>query len=43
MDDGVRLRTWTTGTRTARPPVILLHGGPGLWTTSNPSPACSNR
>jgi proline iminopeptidase len=31
MDDGVRLRTWTTGTRTARPPVILLHGGPGLW------------
>lgn len=30
-DDGVRLRTWTTGTPSARPPVILLHGGPGLW------------
>jgi proline iminopeptidase len=30
-DDGVRLRTWTTGRRTGRPPVVLLHGGPGLW------------
>lgn len=30
-DDGVRLRTWTTGTPSGRPPVILLHGGPGLW------------
>jgi proline iminopeptidase len=31
VDDGVRLRTWTTGTATARPAVVLLHGGPGLW------------
>lgn len=30
-DDGVRLRTWTTGTRGELPPVVLLHGGPGLW------------
>ena len=31
LSDGVRLRTWTTGTPTSVPPVILLHGGPGLW------------
>jgi proline iminopeptidase len=31
IDDGVRLHTWTTGTRTGHPPVLLLHGGPGLW------------
>ena len=42
LSDGTRLRTWTTGTATARtatttgtattrPPVILVHGGPGLW------------
>jgi proline iminopeptidase len=31
MHDGTRLRTWTTGTRGALPPVVLLHGGPGLW------------
>lgn len=31
LSDGTRLRTWTTGTTTAKPPVILLHGGPGLW------------
>ncbi|WP_433018725.1 alpha/beta fold hydrolase [Kribbella sp. CA-294648] len=31
LSDGTRLRTWTTGTPTARPPVVLLHGGPGLW------------
>jgi proline iminopeptidase len=31
VDDGVRLRTWTTGTATRLPPVVLLHGGPGLW------------
>lgn len=29
--DGVRLRTWTSGTPGASPPVLLLHGGPGLW------------
>jgi proline iminopeptidase len=31
MDDGVRLRTWTTGTAGGAPPVVLVHGGPGLW------------
>ncbi|WP_433306915.1 alpha/beta fold hydrolase [Actinoplanes sp. CA-030573] len=31
VDDGVRLRTWTTGTAGDRPAVVLLHGGPGLW------------
>jgi proline iminopeptidase len=31
VDDGVRLRTWTTGTPTRAPAVVLLHGGPGLW------------
>jgi pimeloyl-ACP methyl ester carboxylesterase len=30
-EDGVRLRTWTTGLgRPGRPAVVLLHGGPGL-------------
>jgi proline iminopeptidase len=24
-------RTWTTGTATGHPPVVLVHGGPGLW------------
>jgi proline iminopeptidase len=31
VDDGVRLRTWTTGTARRLPAVVLLHGGPGLW------------
>ncbi|NUT37812.1 MAG: alpha/beta hydrolase [Hamadaea sp.] len=31
MDDGVRLRTWTDGVLADLPPVVLLHGGPGLW------------
>ncbi len=31
MDDGIRLRTWTTGKPIGHPPVVLLHGGPGLW------------
>ncbi|WP_248294831.1 alpha/beta fold hydrolase [Actinoplanes sp. TBRC 11911] len=31
VDDGVRLRTWTTGTPARLPPVLVLHGGPGLW------------
>ncbi|MFI5930892.1 alpha/beta fold hydrolase [Actinoplanes sp. NPDC051494] len=31
VDDGVRLRTWTTGSAAGHPPVLLLHGGPGLW------------
>lgn len=31
LDDGVRLRTWTTGDAASRrPPVVMLHGGPGL-------------
>jgi len=29
--DGVRLWTVTTGTTTSAPPVVILHGGPGLW------------
>jgi len=29
--DGVRLWTATTGTATSAPPVVILHGGPGLW------------
>ncbi|MEU4286608.1 alpha/beta hydrolase [Kribbella sp. NPDC026596] len=29
--DGVRLWTATTGTPTSAPPVVILHGGPGLW------------
>jgi proline iminopeptidase len=31
VDDGVRLRTWTAGTAGPLPPVVLLHGGPGMW------------
>lgn len=31
VDDGTRLRTWTMGRLDAFPPVLLLHGGPGLW------------
>jgi len=31
LSDGVRLRTRTTGTPSAAPPVVLVHGGPGLW------------
>jgi proline iminopeptidase len=31
LSDGVRLRTYTSGTPSAAPPVVLLHGGPGLW------------
>ncbi|MEE2057261.1 alpha/beta fold hydrolase [Rhodococcus artemisiae] len=30
MDDDATLRTWTTGLRRSAPPVVLLHGGPGL-------------
>ncbi|TCN44552.1 alpha/beta hydrolase family protein [Kribbella orskensis] len=39
LPDGTRLRTWTTGTATARPPVILVHGGPGLWDYLEPAAA----
>jgi proline iminopeptidase len=31
LSDGVRLRTYSSGTPSAAPPVVLLHGGPGLW------------
>lgn len=31
LRDGVRLATYQSGTPTALPPVVLLHGGPGLW------------
>lgn len=31
LSDGAELATWRTGTETGRPPVVLLHGGPGLW------------
>ena len=31
VDDGTRLRTWTSGSGGALPAVVLLHGGPGLW------------
>ncbi len=30
MDDDATLRTWTTGLRRSAPPVVLLHGGPGI-------------
>jgi len=31
LDDGARLRTWTTGEADPeRLPVVLLHGGPGI-------------
>ena len=31
MDDGVRLRTWSSGHAAADiPPLVLIHGGPGL-------------
>jgi proline iminopeptidase len=31
VSDGARLATWTTGRAGSHPPVVLLHGGPGLW------------
>lgn len=31
VDEEGRLQTWTSGTTTVGPPVVLLHGGPGLW------------
>ena len=30
-EDGTRLRTWTDGHHTELPPVLLVHGGPGMW------------
>ena len=29
--DGVPLWTTTTGTASSLPPVVIVHGGPGLW------------
>lgn len=31
MDDGTRLWTAATGTAGPQPPVVLVHGAPGLW------------
>lgn len=31
LSDGVSLATRTSGTPTDAPPVVLVHGGPGLW------------
>lgn len=31
MEDGARLRTWTSGAVSEHAAVVLLHGGPGLW------------
>jgi proline iminopeptidase len=31
VDDGVRVRTWSSGVAGGLPPVLLLHGGPGMW------------
>lgn len=35
VDDGVRLRLWSAG-RSQGPPVVLCHGGPGLWDDLGP-------
>lgn len=48
VDDGAVLRAFSTGRRSHLPPMVLLHGGPGLWdylaplaafTTMLPSPS----
>jgi proline iminopeptidase len=31
MEDGVRVRTWTSGTVRDSAPVLFIHGGPGMW------------
>lgn len=31
LSDGARLATWSTSGADDGPPVVLLHGGPGLW------------
>jgi proline iminopeptidase len=31
VDDGVRVRTWSSGVAGGLPAVVLLHGGPGMW------------
>ncbi|PWH06072.1 alpha/beta hydrolase [Brachybacterium endophyticum] len=31
LSDGTELATWTRGTTGSLPPVVLVHGGPGLW------------
>jgi pimeloyl-ACP methyl ester carboxylesterase len=37
MDDGVRLWTETTGIIGRPAPVVVLHGGPGLWDYLRPA------
>lgn len=36
LADGARLATYTSGTAGDMPPVVLLHGGPGLWDYLDP-------
>lgn len=31
LRDGARIATWTTGEDQGHAPVVMLHGGPGLW------------
>lgn len=31
VSDGTRLVAWTSGDQAGLPPVVLLHGGPGMW------------
>lgn len=36
LTDGTRLASWSDGKLGALPPVVLLHGGPGLWDDLGP-------
>lgn len=40
MPDGARLRTWTTGRASSLPPVLLIHGGPGIGDYLGPVAEC---
>lgn len=39
LDDGARLAVWTTGSPGEHPPVVLVHGGPGMWDYLAPAAA----